>query len=190
MQQRHWHFYQHKLQWYYKFGKPQIAFGFDWKTTRTVSLDISSIAGNSPIKQAIKIEDTDGNLILLRNIKIEPGTKLNFQLPKAEKSVVITYNGTSETVFIGNGSTTRMMSKKEGSKGSKGSNGSKGGSGTCPCNGKMQNFSVAYTGPSGATVNAQDSKGSTPFQTFNNVQVGDVLKIEDPNSIKREVKQI
>ncbi|MDG2247180.1 MAG: hypothetical protein P8L71_12575, partial [Flavobacteriales bacterium] len=50
----------------------------------------------------------------------------------------------------------------------------------CDCNGKMQNLTLEYNGPAGATVTVYDDSG-TLIATFANVQPGDILFVSAEN---------
>ena len=49
---------------------------------------------------------------------------------------------------------------------------------SCECEGKMKNFKVIYTGPSGVNVYAYNKDKSSIIKTFNSVQNGDELSVD------------
>ena len=52
----------------------------------------------------------------------------------------------------------------------------------CDCNGKMQNLTLEYNGPAGATVTAyDDDNNGTLIATFTNVQPGAILFVSAEN---------
>jgi LruC domain-containing protein len=142
--------------------------GFDWKTTRTVSLDISSLAENSKGKQIIKVSDIKGNLIVSRVMKVNSQSKVFFELSKAYKSVIVSLNGVDQELNIGSGTSAALRAKKGGGTVFNG----------CDCNGRMQNFTVVYNGTSTTSFHLRKKgpKQSYPLvYSINNVNPGDTV---------------
>ncbi len=83
---------------------------FDWKTTRTISIDISTLAANN--KQVVMVEDLRGNLLLSRNMIVTSGSTLSVTLPKADRSVVVKHNGISNAVMLSAGTNQILTMKK------------------------------------------------------------------------------
>lgn len=156
-----------------------IPANFNWKTTQQVSIDISGISVDDA-KQLIKVEDSRGNLLLTRLMKIEQGDQLHFQLPISEKQLTLTHNGISETVRVF-GNKGLLLSKKGGGK-------SGGGSGSscyptnapCPCEGRMQSVTFQYSGPNGANLTVwYKTQGNNKSQShsFPNLSTGDIIVV-------------
>ncbi len=139
---------------------------FDWKTTRTVSIDISALAANN--KQVVMVEDLRGNLLLSRNMIVTSGSTLSVTLPKADRSVVVKHNGISNAVMLSAGTNPMLTMKKGGTTTFNG----------CDCNGRMQNFTVVYNGTTTTTFHLREKgkKQTYPLvYSIPNVKPGDTV---------------
>lgn len=142
--------------------------GFDWRTTKKVSIDISTLASEG--EKQIKIFDLEGHLLLNRLTAVETGDKLDLQLPLSQKELILTHNGIQETVKI-NSTTGSILTQKSGGYPS---------NAPCPCDGRMENVTFQYSGATGATLTVwYKDKGNSKSKshTFANLTTGDIISV-------------
>jgi len=136
---------------------------FDWSVSQYVTVDLASVEPGE-VSKAVQVY-SEGNLLLTK--KLNGTNEVVVNVPKHVDALDVVADGKLYTAMIFNGSAVAKLKpiKK---------------SGGCACDGKMQNFTVIYSGPDGATVDAakrgkRNSRNS--FQTFTNVDNGDTLKV-------------
>ncbi|WP_417603170.1 LruC domain-containing protein [Owenweeksia hongkongensis] len=141
---------------------------FDWRTTKIVSVDVSTLAGD--YKSKIQVKDMRGNVLLYRVAQINLGDKLYFSLPKSDKEVSLINNGIEDVVKV-NGKVGTILEKKAGGYPS---------NAPCPCDGRMENVTFKYLGTNGATLTVwYKDKGNSKSlsHTFANLTFGDIISV-------------
>lgn len=150
-------------------SEANIPTNFDWRTTQQVSIDLSNLSG-SDAEQLVQIEDSHGNLLLTKLMKLNEGEKIHLQLPISEKALTLTHNGIKENVKVANGVGSIFVMKGGGYP----------DNAPCPCESRMENVTFQYSGANGANLTVwYKDKGNTKSQShsFPNLTTGDIISV-------------
>ncbi len=86
------------------FNEMKVADGFDWSTTRNVTVDVEGLSAMTiEVTKVMKVLDVEGNLLFKQVIDMDKDATLEFEAPASLEEVVIEYGAISETVEILNG---------------------------------------------------------------------------------------
>lgn len=156
--------------------------GFDWRTSQVISFDISKFVENSDKVQVVSIFTSSGEHLMTRRMQTTPGSEVHLSIPMSESALAIDVDGRHYDVAV---SGKQTFLKKGGGNGK--GNGNGGGGSTypanapCPCDGRMENLTLEYSGPNGATllVAYKASGNSYAFSdTFPNLTTGQIISID------------
>lgn len=144
---------------------------FDWRTSKLVSLDLSTFIENSDNVKVVSVFNTSGDLLLTRRMKVMPGSSMvHLSLPLVNDDLRVVVGGQSFDISIQG---TKGILKKGG--------GGYPSNAPCPCESRMENVTFQYSGASGATLTVWYKAPGNKLalsHTFTNLTTGAIISVD------------